>query len=50
MDDSVIFYTDVKWKGNTQITHMEETEKHILLLKIVNDHGGVNILSWKILD
>ena len=26
--DSVIFFTEVKCKGNTQITHMEETEKH----------------------
>ena len=26
-DDSVILFTEVKCKGNTQITHMEETEK-----------------------
>ena len=35
MDDSVIFFMEVKCKGNTQFTHMEETEKHHRVIRLL---------------
>ena len=38
--DSVIFFMEVKCKGNTQITHMEEIEKRHRWLKYIKN--GLN--------
>ena len=46
MDDSVISFTELKCKGNTQITHMEETEKHhqvIRLLPLAKIQNLINV-------
>ena len=34
-DDSVIFFTEVKYKGKTQVTHMEETEKRHRVIRLI---------------
>ena len=36
-DDSVTFFTEVKCKGNTQITNMEETEKHHRVIRLLSN-------------
>ena len=33
-DDSIIFFMEVKCKGSTQITHMEETKKHHRVIRL----------------
>ena len=35
-DDSVFLFTEVKCKGNTQITHMEETEKRHWVIRLIS--------------
>ena len=34
-DDAVILFAEVKCKGNTQITHMEETEKRHRVIRLI---------------
>ena len=35
-DDSVFLFTEAKCKGNTQITHMDETEKHHRVIRLIS--------------
>jgi hypothetical protein len=39
-DDSVIFFTEVKYKGKPQITHMEETEKRHRVIRLLTENSS----------
>ena len=41
MDDSFIFFMEVKCKGNTQITQMEETEKRHRVIRLLTRKTGI---------
>ena len=49
MDDFVIFFTEVKCKGNTQITNTEETEKHHRVIRPVSPKQNILEALYKAL-
>ena len=44
-DGSIIFFTEVKCKENTQITNMEETEKHHWVIRLMYDLEMVKLFD-----